>query len=117
MSVFALPALTFPFNMASWILCLAGHGMGCLFAVEITAISIPEDHIKRIRLVKSLIGKFSHIPSIKEILDINRPDDLNRIEKSLIPVLICYYAAEGKVEHLKSLIDLGVDLNLTDYDG
>ena len=48
MAPFGLPALTFPFNFVSWIFCLAGPGIGNIFAVEITAVSIPEDHIKRV---------------------------------------------------------------------
>ncbi len=51
LSPFGLPALTFPFNMVAWIWCLAGQSMGGLFAVEITAITVPEDHINRVRLV------------------------------------------------------------------
>jgi len=48
---FGLPALTFPFNLVAWIWCLAGNSMGGLFPVEITAISLPEDHIKRVKLI------------------------------------------------------------------
>ena len=61
MAPFGLPALTFPFNFVSWIFCLAGPGIGNIFAVEITAISIPEDHIKRVRLVQNLTSKFKEI--------------------------------------------------------
>ena len=117
MTPFGLPALTFPFNLAAWIFCLAGHGMGNLFAVEITALSIPEDHIKRVRLVQQLTSKFSEIRDLKDILNITIPEDLNLLERSLTPVLICHYAANGELEQLKSLISLGVDLNLVDYDG
>ena len=51
LSPFGLPALTFPFNLVAWIWCLAGTSMGGLFPVEIAAITIPEDHIKRVKLV------------------------------------------------------------------
>lgn len=51
LSPFGLPALTFPFNLVAWIWCLAGNSMSGLFPVEITAITIPEDHINRVRLV------------------------------------------------------------------
>ena len=51
MTPFGLPALTFPFNLIAWIWCLAGNSMKGLFPVDITAITIPEDHINRVRLV------------------------------------------------------------------
>ena len=46
----------------------------------------------------------------------NRPEDLTVLERSLTPVLLCWYASIGDVKSLKELIDLGVDLNLQDYD-
>ena len=41
---------------------------------------------------------------------------MNILEKSITPVLLCWYASIGDVKSLKELIDLGVDLNLEDYD-
>ncbi len=38
------------------------------------------------------------------------------MEKTLTPVLLCWYASIGDVKQLKELIRLGVDLNLQDYD-
>ena len=61
MGPFGLPALTFPFNLVAWIWCLAGNSMGNLFPVEITAITIPEDHIKRVRLVQMMTSKFKEL--------------------------------------------------------
>lgn len=52
---FGIPTLTFPFCFTSWIFCLAGSSIGCVFAVDISAISIPEDNIKRFKLVQSLV--------------------------------------------------------------
>jgi glutaminase len=50
------------------------------------------------------------------LLEISKPEDLNLLEKSLTPVLLCWYASVGDLSSLKELIDLGVDLNLHDYD-
>lgn len=116
LSPFGLPALTFPFNLVAWIWCLAGNSMSGLFPVEITAITIPEDHIKRVKLVQKMTSKFKELQSLTTFLDINRPEDLNILEKSLTPVLLCWYASVGDVKQLKELIELGVDLNLQDYD-
>lgn len=49
-------------------------------------------------------------------MNVNRPEDLTVLEKSLAPVLLCWYASIGDVNSLKELIDLGVDINLQDYD-
>lgn len=61
MAPFGLPALTFPFNLVAWIWCLAGNSMAGLFPVEITAITIPEDHINRVRLVQKMTSKFKEL--------------------------------------------------------
>lgn len=58
---FGLPALTLPFVFVSWIWCLAGNSIGGLFPVEITAITIPEDHIKRVRLALKVTSKFKEL--------------------------------------------------------
>jgi hypothetical protein len=97
MAPFGLPALTFPFNMVAWIWCLAGNTMQGLFPVEITAITIPEDHINRVRLVQKMTSKFKELQQLKNFLDVNRPEDLNILEKSLTPVLLCWYASIGDI--------------------
>lgn len=61
MAPFGLPALTFPFNVVAWVWCLAGNSMSGLFPVEITAITIPEDHIKRVRLIQKMTSKFKEL--------------------------------------------------------
>ena len=71
MAPFGLPALTFPFNAVAWIWCLAGNSMAGLFPVEITAITIPEDHINRVRLVQKMTSKFKELNQIFNFLDIN----------------------------------------------
>jgi hypothetical protein len=63
-----------------------------------------------------MTSKFKELQSLKNFLDVNRPEDLNTLEKSLTPVLLCWYASVGDIKSLKELIDLGVDLNLHDYD-
>ena len=70
---FGLPALTFPFNLVAWIWCLAGNTMGGLFPVEITAITIPEYHINRVRLVQKMTSKFKELNQLFNFLDINTP--------------------------------------------
>lgn len=49
-------------------------------------------------------------------MSLDKPEDLTILEKSLAPVLLCWYASIGDVDSLKELINLGVDINLQDYD-
>ena len=61
LSPFGLPALTIPFNLVAWIWCLAGNSMSGLFPVEITTIKLPEDNIKRVKLVQKITSKFKEL--------------------------------------------------------
>lgn len=56
-----LPALDFAFNIVGWIWCLAGNHSKGLFPVDVTAITVPEDHIKRIKLVEMMTSLFVEI--------------------------------------------------------
>ena len=58
---FGMPALTFPFVLVCWLWCLAGSSIGGLFYVEITAITLPEDHIKRVLLAIKVTSKFKEL--------------------------------------------------------
>lgn len=49
-----LPPLDFAFNIVCWVWCLAGNQSKGLFPVDVTAITVPEDHIKRVKLVKCM---------------------------------------------------------------
>jgi glutaminase len=42
---------------------------------------------------------------------------MREIEKNLGPVLMCWYAFIGDVESLEYLLELGLDINESDYDG
>lgn len=95
---FGLPALTFPFNFVGWVFCLAGNVMGNVFSVEITAISVPEDHIKRVRLVIHMASQFKEIKQLSSSLNVSKPEDLNKLEKVLTPVLLCWYASTGDIK-------------------
>lgn len=55
MAPFGLPALTFPFNLVAWIWCLAGQNMSNLMPVQLNRISVPEDHINRVKLMHNII--------------------------------------------------------------
>ena len=63
-----------------------------------------------------MTSKFKELQQLTNFLDFSSPEDLNKLEKSLTPVLLCWYASIGDLTSLKELIELGVDLNLKDYD-
>jgi glutaminase len=54
---------------------------------------------------------------MREYLKIQKTDDLIYLERTLTPVLLCWYSSIGDIESLNDLIQLGVDLNEADYDG
>jgi hypothetical protein len=112
-----LPALTFPFVLISWIFCLAGKGFGGLYSVELAAISIPEDHRKRLLLIQALTSKFKDIAELASEMAVKTPSDLLRVEKSLVPVLLCFYASRGDLKSMQRVIAKGGDINAADYDG
>lgn len=58
LSPLGLPVLLFPFNLVSWIFCLAGQNMKGIFPVDLKTITVPENHIKSILLVQKLTSKF-----------------------------------------------------------
>ena len=52
MSPFGPPTLTFPFVFVTSIWYLAGSNIDGLFPVELSSMSLPENHIKRVKLLK-----------------------------------------------------------------
>jgi len=38
------------------------------------------------------------------------------VKKALFPVLLCYSSSVGNIENLKSLISVGANVNIGDYD-
>jgi urea transporter len=100
MSPFGLPALTFAFNIVGWVWCLAGGLMSTMFPVEITAITVPEDHIKRVNLSRKMKSKFKamNLEAITDIFGVKTHQELVAIEKVLSPVLMCWYASIGDIQ-------------------
>jgi hypothetical protein len=112
-----LPALTFPFVLISWCFCLAGQVFGGLYTVELAAISTPEDHRKRLLLIRALTSKFSEIAAVGSNLEINTSDDLATVEAILVPVLMCFFASHGDVQSMRGALVKGGDINAADDNG
>lgn len=45
-----------------------------------------------------MTSKFKELHSITQFLNINRPEDLNVLERTLTPVLLCWYASVGDLK-------------------
>lgn len=114
-----LPALTFPFVLTCWLFCLAGQSATKgLFAVELGAMSLPEDHRKRYTLILSLTSKFRDIGAVSDVMSVGSPEDLDRLERMLAPVLLCFHAQRGHAAQLRGMLRLGCNLrSMADYDG
>ena len=42
---------------------------------------------------------------------------MDRLEKSLVPVLMCFYASRGDIKKIKRMLKLDADVNAVDQDG
>jgi hypothetical protein len=129
-----MPALTFPFCLTTWLFVLLGssvctdtaaRGGGGLVPLELSSISTAEEHVRRLRMARACSVAFSsgvafaagQLPS----LVVRDGADLARIERELMPLLLCTAAAEGGVERLRQLAagyekPAGI-LSSADYDG
>eukprot|EP00762_Andalucia_godoyi_P005373 ANDGO_06711.mRNA.1 Urea transporter DVU1160 len=115
--LFALPALTFPFTMASWIFCLLGGAAKGIVAVELSAVSVPEDHRRRFLLSAFVFRTFNSIRLAHSFVGNQiRKEDLRSIENDIVPVLTCTWAAHGCFAKIQKLRDVGVDCSIPDYD-
>ncbi|CAF3954511.1 unnamed protein product [Adineta steineri] len=114
-----MPTLTFPFTLICWIYCLLG-GSKNLISVKLTAISIPEDHYRRfriIRLIKTQLKFISHLTNLSSSL--NEDTTLEEFLKlnQILPILMCSYANENDLNDIKMLIKQKINIQLTDHNG
>ena len=101
-----MPTLTFPFTFICWIFCLIA-GSNNLIAVKLTSVSIPEDHYKRYalsRLVKSQLKLLNHLKDFSSSINEDITwEELSKIQKIFVPVLMCSYTYLNDLNHLKYL--------------
>jgi hypothetical protein len=71
-----LPPLDFAFNIVGWLWCMAGNQSKGFYPVEVTGITVPEDHIKRVKLVEAMTSQFQEIQELAEMLKVREPKDL-----------------------------------------
>jgi len=68
-----------------------------------------------IRHVAEALISFEHIRE-NESNPFNEDYIIKDVKKALFPVLLCYAASVGNIENLKSLLNVGADINIGDYD-
>jgi urea transporter len=116
-----LPALTFPFTLTTWVFILLGRGTTFAFPVELAALTTPEDQVKRYRVALLTTKAFTDCTRLPlSFLSINKEEDLARVEKQMLPPLLCCLAAQGDLQQLRKMgrgENAAERLSLADYDG
>ena len=93
---------------------LAPWPSGKIITITLNNITTPEDHLRRYKLKLHYLSKY---PKIQSIIDNSAySNDLNRLETVLLPVMLCQYVKENKYDEIESLLNLGADPNVVDYD-
>jgi urea transporter len=105
LSIVGMPCLTFPFTFICWIFCLISPSKN-IIRVELTDCTIPEDHISRYRLLKFIKNQFKYINLL----------DVTKIEKELVPILMCTYAYRNDLKTMKILFKKINPMNLIDFN-
>ncbi|XP_063687384.1 uncharacterized protein LOC134820734 isoform X2 [Bolinopsis microptera] len=95
------------------ILNITGGAFRRILQVELMSVTTPEDHLRRYWLSQKIITDLKIRTGKRKIA----PSAYKNIEKSILPILLCAYAKHGFIKKIKELIDLGADLNASDYDG
>ena len=111
-----LPALTFPFTAATWILVLVAKQLPSVVTVAVESLSTAEDHRLRLRLSRAVTTQFRVIAEFAQMKAAS-PEDIARIEATLLPIAMCAVAAAGDVKELKRFLQLGAPVDAADYDG
>ncbi|CAF4359786.1 unnamed protein product [Rotaria sp. Silwood2] len=121
-SPIGIPPLLLPSTLISWIFCLMAESSKNMIAVKLSAVSIPEDHLRRFHLTSLVKAHFEFLNNLSTILQKSRHDedisieDLTIIEAEFVPILLCSYAYQNDIKNLKALLHEGADVNSTDYD-
>ncbi len=119
LSPIGMPTLTFPFTIICWIFCLIA-GSKELIAVKLTSVSIPEDHYRRYRLSRSIKSQFKFInqlinPTSSYDEDITW-EELSKIQKTFVPVLMCSYVSHNNLHQLKNLVKQNINIHSIDQN-
>ena len=114
-----MPTLTFPFTVISWISLLVA-GSKDLIAVKLSAVTIPEDHYRRIPLFRWIKSRCSSIDHLTKLFPSENEDvtweTLVKLETVFIPILMCSYASENDINGLKMLAKKKANFHSYDHN-
>lgn len=111
-----MPTLTFPFTFICWIFCLTA-GSKDLVAVKVTAVTTPEDHLRRYRLARLVKKQFQFLNYMTDI-SFNEEDvtweELLKIQTEFMAIVICSHVKCGNLDALKKLKSHNINLDVAD---
>ncbi len=110
-----LPPLTWPFTFITWVTILSCNTIPGIVSVLVPSLTTAEDHLERLQLSRFITAQFGFLRQFIKT-SVTSADEIQRIERTLLPVVMCAAAAVGDVAELQKVIDLGADVDSTDYD-
>lgn len=96
-SPLGLPPLNLAYHITTWAFCLAGCQLRGLTPVDITQISVAEDHIRKVKLHRKITSKFRQLNQIAGVLRVCSDSERRELELRMTPVLLCWFAYVGDI--------------------
>eukprot|EP01135_Chromosphaera_perkinsii_P000844 Nk52_evm7s152 gene=Nk52_evmTU7s152 len=114
-----MPALTFPGAIGALVFTLISGAFHKCVPVELSKITTPEDHLRRLQLSTFVLSDFRVVHDIAMYIegDAGSGTDVKALETFLIPIILCWSAFKNDLQRLSRLLDFDADPNEDDYDG
>jgi urea transporter len=116
LSPIGLPPLTWPFTFITWITILSCNTIPGIVSVLVPSLTTAEDHLERLQLSRLVTSRFAFLRQFINT-SVTSADEIQRIERTLLPIVMCAAAAVGDIAELQQVLDLGADVDSSDYDG
>jgi urea transporter/ankyrin repeat protein len=110
-----LPPLTWPFTFITWITVLSCNTIPGIVSVLVPSLTTAEDHLERLQLSRFVTAQFGFLRQFIKT-SVSSAEEIQRIESTLLPVVMCSAAAVGDIDELQKVLDLGADVDSSDYD-
>jgi urea transporter/ankyrin repeat protein len=115
LSPIGLPPLTWPFTFITWITILSCNSIPGIVSVLVPSLTTAEDHLERLQLSRFVTAQFGFLRQFIKT-SVSSAEEIQRIERTLLPVVMCSAAAVGDVHELQKVLELGADVDSCDYD-
>jgi urea transporter len=115
LSPIGLPPLTWPFTFITWITILSCNSIPGIVSVLVPSLTTAEDHLERLQLSRFVTAQFGFLRQFIKT-SVSSADEIQRIERTLLPVVMCSAAAVGDTYELQKVLGLGADVDSCDYD-